>query len=381
MTAPTAERNLLDLHMNVDPDGSAAAVAPLSWCVTKTLLEKVEHFKNPHMLIINRVKTKVPDYLGGHVLDYRDKWAKCVPLANAMQYLSFSEPGENELHAFVIDIGSRDDSRYMRTWLDEHKERVMWDRHSAVCDDGTLRQGLYLSTMKNTSEMLVVNVPKEMFAPPPAPWKKSVVSAFFSGKQVDQCHFRKHLLISLAFSAVVVPINYLTKTVITVGAYSLSIRGYNFNVFKHPLQKPSALWDSSSKTWVAAFENREGKEGPSVWSVLNAFSLMLLWFLYLLLDLMGWGAVGIAMLGLVTFAIAFVATGSYYKSDGAKAKRLQREKEREEKERIRSHRVLKSIVCETNLPAASVKDLPKELQTVELRFNAFKTKVCKPFAR
>ncbi len=383
MTAPTVERNLLDLHMSVDPDGSTAAVAPLSWCVTKTLVERVKNFKNPQLIIVNRVPRQVDDYMGGTVTKYDDKWVKVVPVSQGMQYVNFSSPGLNELHVYVIDIPDKDAARMLRRWVMDFGMRRDYDMSSKFDDDGRLSDYDDFAdlVLKQESEVLKVNVPKEMFAPPPAKWRARIVNSFFRGKAQDQCHFRKRFIAALAFSVILVPFLYATKTVFTVVAYAFGIRGFDFSQFKNPTGAPDKLWTMSPNTWFAPLENPDHDPRFSVWTIINIVSLAMIGLVVLAFSSMGWGVAGVMVLIAALTAVAIFAGLSYLHSESYRNLVAKRDAAHVEKERIRAQKALSSILCETNLPAMTVKDLPKELQTVELRFSAFKTKVCRPFAR
>ncbi len=394
MTAPAVERNLLDLHMPIDPEGSVAATAPLAWCVTGRLMEKIEEFKNPHLLIVNRT-FRVEDYGTWKETVYSDKWVKVVPLANAMQYLSFTSPGENELCVYVVDLDGPPATAAIRRIRALITENALYGNSiSIIGPSGRIDQLYATRVMNEKPEKLVVNVPVEMFAPPPAGWRRKIVGAFFRGKEVDQCHFRKRFMIALPLAVVVAFFGYNFKTLHALTILFFGFAKLNWAAFKDPLGRFSAVFHREESgywfgegerpdigTYWRILEDEKGRSRVSIWSILNP--AVLLSILALLSAAVSIGLLDVLLVigAMILFFGMIFGLVVLIRSDFVRDARMRHEQTVAAKERERSMQILKTITCDMHLPANSVRELPKELQTVSLRFNDFKTKVCRPFAR
>lgn len=389
-------RNYLDLHMPIDPEGSVAATAPLAWCVTRELTEhlKESEFLAPHLLVI--VRAKKTDGVGSVRYDeWFDRRAFVVPLQNALVYTSFNTDGEHEIHAFIVDIRSKDDARYVRKFTNSVQSRGEAGLQSIVDEDGELRipdhtdfmdrnlPQVIAPLLRRQGESITVHVPAEMFAPPPAEWRQKTVSKFFKkNKAVDQCHFRKRFwFISLPLAAAVVPIFYVYKALLIVLGYAIGTRRLAVkHAFTHPLSQPSDLWKSSSP-YFSPLEDRDGNNRFSVWTFLNLPVIIALTLTVRGVQL--WGVGQFLGVVLLIVASAGVAAGVMMLLQSDRYRTFKNGRERRERDEYRRKTLasLEDMLCETNLPANSVRELPKSKQTVSLRFYDFKTKVCKPFAR
>jgi len=375
----TTTRNLLDLHVPVDPDGTAAAVAPLAWCVTKRLTDLVEErgFTNPHLLVVNRV-SEVMHAGNVEYRDYTDKRLVLVPLKNAMTFLSFAAPGENEIHAFVIDLPDHRAAKSVKKWVNDTNR---FSYGSCLDDDGMMVRppdwGKFLSIH---SELVIVHVPAEMFAKPPAEWRKKMVQKFYKSKSIDQCHLRRRSIIALPLAAIVATLYYVAKLIVVLSGYATGFRGYALSAFKHPLGSHEDLWKASPKLWFAPAQNKEGDFRISVWTGLN---LIVAWIAYIVVlgcIKLGWGTVAVAVVIAIMVIAAAFAVWHAFNSDMIATKRMRARQKAAAEDRIANLEALRAMMCETNMPANSFSELPSEKKTFSLRFNDFKTKVCKPFA-
>lgn len=382
----TATRSYLDLHMPIDPNGSVSATAPLAWCVTRTLRDELEaaEFTNPHLLVIVRAQKR--DGVGSiSYNEWFDRRAFVVPLTNAMVYTSFNTDGAHEIHAYVINIPNKDEAKRVKGFINHVEESGLeYGISSAVMSNGELYVPVQYSMafLRNRSESMNVHVPANMFAPPPAEWRQRIVKKYFkNSKAVDQCHFRKRFwFAALPLSFLVVPALYVMKAFLAVLGTFVGVRGYNWRVFKKPLGPVTDLWESSN-VWFAPLEDREHEDGLGVWTFLNGIVLTVVG-LVVLLFMQFDAATSLTIIGAILAAAALGAVGFFvYCSDAYNDWSKNRDARQAEEYRIKTLKDLESMLCETGLPANSVADLPREKQTVSLRFYDFKTKVCKPFAR
>lgn len=376
---------LLDLHMPIDPEGSVAAVAPLAWCVTKNLLGEVEQrgFVNPKLLVVVRNHLQ-QRFAGDDYGVYNYSRAFAVPLDQAMQYVSFTQPGENELLCFVVDVASDEQARGLKRLIKAIERDADVGITQPMNADGSIDSwvstylGLKVMTLK--PEVLTVHVPQDMFAKEPAAWRKKTVKVFFKNKTIDQCHFRKRFwFAALPLGVVLSIIGFMIKIVLAVGATLLGFFGLQWSVFKRPLAWSldllqtsyfAPLYDSPSST----------SERFGVWSVVNIYVAACLFGLYHLVRSDNFLAIFLGTaVGLLVTGVLFGA-GVVRHHPKIVAWRRKRAEAAYAKERDKRLDNLEAMLCTDNLPANSLSDLPREKRIVSLRFADLKTKVCRPFA-
>jgi hypothetical protein len=393
-TLPIVEDFQLLLELN--PKGESAAFVPVRWCLSPeartALIDR--DASDAYMLLI---------VAGSYGSEEDPAWRitdrKLIKLTAEMAYVRFNRPGDNRIFGLIIWPGS-DRAAKMRervfgvydpidSWNGQINQHFLEPGYSRT---GTGRLG-YIAQRD-------VVVPAEMFAPEPAPWKKTVVRKFFRNRENDQCHWRKHLPASM----VMLPF-YIVFTMVVRIVYSLVAgvlmghRRIRWSSLWHPFRddtgdiwsrvKPFVCWWSSDK---------DGNTRPIYWIILQPVTYSILpLILWVAADgisingkpWLGWSlihcfvvvVIGHVILILMVCLIAvlsFVITklfGLLPKEDAEKSEESAR------KHQDAFEAGLDAMVCSNSNKGLTLNDLPENKRTLVLRFNGVKKGICLPFAK
>lgn len=366
---------------------------PVRWCLTKDEIALVrQEATNPYMLIVaTRNTVEVARVL--------------VPLEQMMDFVHFRQPGSHRVQAVVVwGSPSADVEKY---FLDlrrrgEYSENVVDYRGQIRTDFDT---GIH---QFGSRAELEASISPEFFAQEPAEWERSWVNFFFGSPAVDQCHFRRRRIFAytlqpLIFIALLIAM-YLTVTLLTFFGLVLKvprnagkILEKYWNQIRHPLDSDfSDLWTVIRDGDSVFATDKDGKVQPGYirflkpWLVLtfSAASFLLggitkvvLWELgfewWKELSWFGAFLVGAGLAaGLIgTIAAIYLAWRAYFDQQIAEWRKAARAELEEERRR---HLTL--LACDI-AGAARLGAIPGELRTIHLRFEDFKARVCRPFAR
>lgn len=436
--SPPERQPLLDLHVPQDPDGTVSATMPLAWCFKpgSHLAQQVEErgFTKPHLLVVVRrkiIEAIDKDYDYERWGDYK---ATLVPLTQRLQYVSFNSPGENQILAFVVDVANSIDMKQLRKEL-AHLNGGYYRDRSNFEDDGEYtpessrvyhfdaQMFAHARFLDRKPDILRVHVPNEMFAPEPAEWRKRLVARLFgTSRAIDQCHFRKKFLASLVVAPFIIVGQTFSKLLFIVLAIPLfAPRRLKWRKFLDPWTGPGAVVAQSSdaNSWYFMYPRADRAHYEELrWSWRSVLSPLIWWLpatiaygithipvhytgsktrthpwwthapgywkFLLYFDVLP--IVFVAAAFAVGFVLSWVVKAVLgvnirFTSEDSRARRDARRRRAVEAERERLVRELEQMVCGDAPPPLSVGDLPRDKQTVYLRFTDFKTKVCKPFAR
>lgn len=416
---------LLKLSVQQDPDGHVTATVPVRWCLTPELVEMIRDrgFKRPYlMLVIRSVVTET--HFSEPYTTYTDTDITFVRLAAEMTYVTFTRPGNNEVCAVVVDLNGRgvigaaiqleskvgsssyydDSTEEARTYASVLRADGMPKRSALRKFDGEAIPHIAAAATLN------VEVPQEMFAPTPSGWRKTLVKAYFPTRELDQCHFRRRVIISLMTSVVWLPLAFAIKVVLTIAMVVWGRRNIPFRRIIQPLElNPFEIaTDSEHSRWF--YRNKQNswdgwQPRHMVFRAVNPPVLLAMplvtWLIShvtIMRDMRLWQAYAVTYGTLLAMAVAaglvaaivwlaakVLRTKMPWTNPQAKAAReQQRAQTQQELSRLRQERMLHSLeamTCTTSAATATVDALPKEKRTVLLRYYAFKVKVCRPFAR
>jgi hypothetical protein len=408
---PPRPETRLELHIQQTAEGSVAATAPVRWCVTPDLIEDLRrrNFVKPQLVMAVRA-LRQDTYLDRTTTVATQTSVQVVPIDQELTYVSFRRPGSNEIRVVIVDADT-----------DESVERLRklrrGSREDVFDDDGSLSREFRVDHHKYIEIGLGLNVevPIEMFAPPPPPWRKKLVKRFFPNQEVDQCHFRKRTILSVLASIYLLTLGQLLKLLFVLVGLFGGFREIVWSNFLHPWKKaPSEiLEDRVTMIW---FQNRHGRTrlsplwliNPIVLSImpLVVFALMQLEahnrnlarpkgqsFMVHQLSYPGWwqtvGMVDLAILALTVgitalVLLVYVLAELIGRYTGSETRRQRIRRQREAQEQSNQSRILTSLeamTCTNASVNASLEALPANKRTVHLRASNFKTRVCKPFAR
>lgn len=380
---------------------------PVRWCVDRDELVflKNANAENVHILLAVR-------YIGGR----EDR--QFIPLNQAMTYVSFRWPGEHTLHAKLFWCET-DKVKLMKSHFLERSSKKGYENNIfKQFDDGPK----YLNSLDNwTGDVPVsdtpqtemkISVPKEYFAKEPPEWLKSWTNLWFDYPPVDQCAFRRRLILALTIQPPVYAVWLVLRTILfTFWVVCLAIFGMRrikYSVIIHPFTTEfTDIHRNLGKSWFTAGSKGEDKE-YRVW-----FHPLMLLFYYAIITLLirhfGWirailtnRIVQIVAAIIVLIVLTIVFYGRTVRWLGERKRAVRREKYRREDEEERARRAWLSkpdvqeqlrrererklnesfslIGCATAPATASLSTLPPANRTFYLRYMDLKMRLCKPFA-
>lgn len=398
------------LQLAVEQDSVNNAVVKMRWCIDPATLNELKKrkAKNPHLLIIVWNNER------------RREVRTLVPLDRMMHYLQLRYPGENAILATIV-------------WNESGKYGELWE---AVFSRSSFGYGWVFVTRQGgraffrehfdthyhldaTSHALAraevkVVVEKEFFAKEPPAWLKAWVNFWFEGQPRDECHFRKRAIVAFTIQPLVVVPYYLIKSavcfLVALFFVSLTARKINFRPIIEPWQhNPRDVYEDSLDEDPVFFRLLLW---PLVPLLLLAESGMI-WFVYgviqkklaamPMLALLKWlGIVVAGEYGLMFLVLLLIFAAKAFdrwvieklaerlvkrvtapqKQPAAKKPRPARPN----RAMVRQQRWLAEfetrytpLVCNGDL-TPSLNALPKERQSLTLKFLDLKARVCKPFA-
>ncbi len=388
------------------------ATIPVRWCLDRNELEKLkeQEVKNPSLLLVVTTPsgnewTEVDRYL--------------IPLDQMLAYVQFHKPGKNRILAAVVwrldgDVSKLKELFFERSSYHRYEKNVLTYNGKSF-----QRDNCQWEFIGGETELEVV-VPKELFAKEPPAWEKWWVNKFFETKPRDQCQYRRRRMIAYTIQP---PIVFLVVIFVSIcrilaaGALLfLGKRKVDLRPIIHPfLYHNSDVWRCTAAS--VFLRDAEGKRrhwlvtffSPPVFPAFVA-TLVGVKFIFPSLPLMQWWhyligslatMVGIAVVVYTLFAIIFILHSLFRLIFPVKIKKswveewgewIERQMEKryaEEAEKRRLAEVKKSqlqaeleqlLICNGEF-TPSLRALPKKKQTVYLRFQDLKAKVCKPYAQ
>lgn len=323
----------------------ASASIPIIWCVNKKWLNK--NGTNWYILFATT------PLKNGEKAEWRGKYK----LTDLVGYVRFLRPGKNRIFAI---IAYRKSKSFSENW--EIKNNGRWDynviRESPegpiVLDDWL--EHVYLD----------VDLPEEVFANEPTKWEKKWVNFFFSTKAVDQCDFRKRRLLAYTIQPLLVMLMFVFRWIAFLGFLSVGARRLNARPLIRLNECTEDIWTESSKPWI--IEKTKGSQYAPM-GICIAFApgvIILSVILCLLMGIPTITSVLVPLIGMLGFIIMMGIVGcacTKYNSKNYEP----------------STKDMDYLSCPQKIN--SIQNLPKEKQTIRLKFNGIKSRVCAPYRR
>lgn len=379
---------MLELHVDPNADISTGAI-PISWCVDRDLLNQLKaiNILDPQVVIITSPKDNYFSFKETRIV---------VPLKDLMAYVSFKTPGENNIRAFISIMPKRiAKTSYLAKGIRGGYDTNVLD-HDGVdfwCGTGNGRDGDDYHRFKYGSNTVVVDVPKECFAPPPPAWEVLWVNWLMSDKVVDQCDYRRRRLFAYSVQPIILLLRQLWLLPTILVAALIGARDFSLRYLLHPLTtelcSESLGYDICGGGTIFLRETKEDDMPDDEFRKLNVKRLVWafikkVWTLpfmpvilipILLLahfhKLLWVGSICGGVIGVVLI-IAFFATGAFTDAINALTDWLTTSKQAW----YTNEEQANQVVC-TGAPI-TLKSLKH--RTLRLRFQEVKSKVCKPFA-
>ncbi|HWT40442.1 MAG TPA: hypothetical protein VN081_04215 [Dongiaceae bacterium] len=238
LEAPNLDASGLSLVFDINPEGEAQPFIPVKWSITEALATRIVEagYTNPHIVITVTSVKQYGDSFRSFNYETQRVYSKELT-ETPMLYVQFNRAGENIVSAYVVDFDVTRTKRLVteaiRNPNDLHLPSALRDTYErqATADlspnIGTRLRDIEASKKRKsgkkrrhddeddfdeyffrhddfsyiTAAMQRVLVPKEHFAKEPPELLKRLVRMFFhDNKGVDECDFRRRILLSLALS-------------------------------------------------------------------------------------------------------------------------------------------------------------------------------------
>ncbi len=190
---------------------------PVRWCVTPKLVSELEEHKvkDAHVLLV----TATPK---GTEMD-----RKIVPITELMTYVRFTRAGHMKIYGFIL-TGAPGRKRLYQTY----KRKSEGVPYTDVICNYTNKPFDDIKYEYTRVEVDVI-IPSGVFGKEPGPWMKWYVNMWhnMNGRVIDECHYRRRLL--LAFTLKWIPVLIWSLSMV-VGRFAvcggLALSGYYKNI-------------------------------------------------------------------------------------------------------------------------------------------------------
>jgi hypothetical protein len=325
---------------------------------------------------------------------------KVVPLKDLMTYIECRAAGDNKIYGLISFRKAKDAREHYLTKEDGVYLNNILDYDGETYSSNLIGQESYEDRQKETyrflSQPLAIEVPKAVFAPEPPKWERPWVNHYFRQKVVDQCHYRRRRLFAYLVQPFIVLFFSLVKTLLLVLGLLTGARAWSTK-YLHPLtyglKDTFEIWEKGSYFVKHLPEDEEESTDlkfltptyalRSFWALLfmPLFSLPIIWFLLrhhpVIAGLIAF--VPIFFIGLFCLIAYLISRGN--------ANRLFKKAWDGLNNLLTSDKLwymdqdeVQLITCSGDKGPLTYKNLPARRKTVRLRFQNFKTKVCKPFS-
>jgi hypothetical protein len=390
--------------MEIRVEQTAGATVKVGWCLNKTDRKELstKGVLNAHVLFV------IVSHYGKKELEVQEYDRKLVPIGELLTYISLAKSGKNTILAKVVWVEGNEDLQdaYLSTRFGRFETNVLM--HSVL-------EFRNLPTSLGSFAISEVEVSKEFFAKEPSAFEKWWVNLWYESEPVDQCHFRKRRILAYTLQPVAVILYVLLISVyrsITAFTYAFlrAYRRINFKPIWHPfmydnndiyLEAVNSTRRSSNWFWYT----KDEKDRPFMdpwFAFLHPISVLLgtciflgisyfigIFDLRIILECIILGTLSMALimfagiLGGMIFTIFPIAGEAFERifSDRARAISDRRWESLRVLQKEKLKQDLEFLTCGNAPLALTVSALPKEKQTLKLRFFDLKARVCKPFAR
>jgi hypothetical protein len=407
---PPEQQQVEDIRLVVPDEARETAFMPVRWCCDQRLLNHLAEKEAkgeayvPHMLIlVGKADEEGQFFEEGRFIR---------PLTEALTYVSFRSSGTYTVLATIVYSTDRDDfnwqvSRYIKRIEDAVGTRSLL-RHDV---ENAIFVYIHNSSLRNIGGgSLRIEVSPEFFAPDPPAWLKAWASLMYTEPPRDQCDFRKRVLRSVFIQPITLPLRLLIRAflflILSLGSFLIGSRDYPTDLVRHPFSLGIADCLSSGVTFWWSYHGHGmwdvprwkkiawGMTMPAISLSLTAGSVFLCvrWHQEILnvLSQSVYPSIAIALLVALGLSIYRLedwvrtrVTGLNREQRHELRRKIYRQSVEAEKQAHQEARrqELSALACKVMPLEATVSALPKERQTLRLRFLGLKARRCKPFAK
>ncbi len=379
---------------------SAVPVLPVRWCLDRAEVEELKRreAKGVHILFV------VVHEQGGLEERYLE------PLDRMMAYLTFRRPGNYTVFAKIVwGSGSFEKVKaFRRELLRQYRSGVYVELGNVLNETRTgFMPKKYLKqwnvrTLHGTAR-LVVAVPRDHFPPEPSAWLKWTANVGFNRTATDPCQFRRRLigspfkLIGMGLVAVITTIIRLCTAFVLAFFCKRNIR---WDVIPHPWRNNAEeVWlrmvNTGNMSWFSHTKDGRKRQSRLLYLLHPALYLMLFVGVYFFGQAVAQFLVSLGRLffwvimenkeivfTIVISGILLLIVFVIMRREPTvvvSEKRTRKEMARLRAEEQEYERLGAILACSAGVEP-KVSALPVSQQTIRLRYQSIKAKICRPYA-
>lgn len=376
-------------------------IVPLRWCADRGTLDRLQEMKVLEPLLFISIQNK----RGGEL---REVFRALVPLEQMMEYVQLNHSGKHIIRAFIVWAKGEDEVRLYNYVLSERRRGDY--EYRMYPSDGNFDEGRLTSMLSpgvhlhGVQAELEVHVGTEFFAPEPSTAEKRWVNLWFGNEAFDQCDFRRRRFIAYTIQpvALAIWIPWITFVRAVIGGILIfhGAPGVLFTPVFHPFRNSTDDVYNDSKESIF-WTDKDGNERSRFFLLLYPpFLTLFAGVLYLinLLHIWKWAGIVVGVLSILatlTIIGIFLGKGVLWliRSIGsekireaidavAKVKKPAKPKLDPVAEALkRMYDELQLVACDGVPLPAKVAALPKPRQSIHLKLQALKARVCRPYAK
>ena len=345
-----------------------SAVVPVRWCLSKEALSslKARQIKKPHILVVTAANNK-------------EMSRQLIPLGEAMAYVPLYHPGFNRIYATIVWDSKDSDFGLEKkfVWKEDgdYRTQLISEGGSFL---GELRHSLGLTHQD-------ITVPQELFAKATPGWVETWVNMFHSETWRDECHFRERALYAftlkpflvLSWFALSIAFRFLAAFIL----WAIGLRDVNWSPILRPwMRKAKEVWENVHFGFDGIYVFKDvtirGHKHTTyyLWPFAPIVPLVLFRILYYKLS---------PVFGLPRYLETLIFTGVSVIALCAISAGVQfivgwNTAHEEKKVRDFYEKQVPAVLLCDGVMAASIDALPRENQTIRLKFGRLKSRICRP---
>lgn len=359
------------IHLFVEGDAVGDSTVRVRWCICQGIAEELRNrnVQKPQIFMLVCHEDRY---------DWKEDERKLLPLEQEMTYIYFKGAGHHRILAAIVwhEKGKVEKLKELlleRDWYGKYKSTIFNDSkgdfYEPEMGENVIGKGI-----------ADIAVDEKLFAKKPAKWLWKWGNFCHRDEPVDQCHFRKRLVLAFTLK----PIGVLLWVILMFFIRSLAapvlllfgMRDISFETILHPFQnKTEDIWSQCE----SMMRNKDGK--------LRLFLLPFVPISILVVALLAFPAcilrhrspylyISITLGILLFLSICLYIFQAIIERIGFKWVEGLKRKQKSYYEQEISPLVCTGVPLEAKLGA-----IPFKRRTFHLRFMDLKTKVCKPFAK
>jgi hypothetical protein len=387
------------LELKVLEHSVDSGAIPVTWCVSKEYIKEI----GEDALVDRRVVLVSAPLRPGVLCKDNAEWRTVADVKDMMAYVTFLRSGSNRIFAFLTSRYNDLDRVFQSSRSGEGKweHNILSYYNQKENDDLCPCDGSFLIQAQIAT--LDIDLPKECFAKPPPEWLSNIANWFWQYKPIDQCAFRRRVLLSV-FPFPIAPIlallSMVLRFIVAFGCTLVACRGVNWTPVIHPTTwSIFSIFDDIKGSYLIfpklPLTMRYGFVGVGpilfltgiaylfgldLWIGVHIYMLFLLGLLTLVVCTIGFTVLVVSIVWIMTklWSIGFLQSISKALDRKLVEWRKQREAEDEAWAKQRALEEAELLECYAQ-NFRKMRDLPKRKRTLKLRFKGTKARVCRPF--